>query len=100
MTAADDLWAAQSPGMRRFDTEWAAVTRAELDAVARDAAATALQAASREIIQNLSAEYFEPGGKAEDWTDHRRRVWSEGVAAALACVRRRGGAIAHGRADL
>jgi hypothetical protein len=100
VTAVDDLWDAQSAAYRRTGVDWAPVTRDELDGIARASAAEALQKYAREVGTKLEQEYLGPAGKADDWTGHRRKVWAEGVSTALACIRRAGGAIAHGRADL
>jgi hypothetical protein len=100
MSAVDDLWNAKAHTYGHDAADWAPVTRDDLDGIARAAAAEALQKYAREVGVKLEQEYLGPAGKADDWTDHRRKVWAEGVSTALACIRRAGGAIAHGRTDL
>jgi len=88
MTAVDELWGEQRNASARVE-EWAPVTRAELDALAASVRRDALMETAREVEQTLGKEYFDPDGKAEEWTMHKRKVWADGAATALGRIRRR-----------
>lgn len=91
--AVDELWA-DMPG------DLLVVTRDDLEQLATQSAANALRDTARALDVRLRDEFLGVGGKADEWSGPRRRIWAEGVATALGCVRRHGGALAHGRETL
>lgn len=87
MSAADELWKQHEHTTGRVEA-WVPVTRPELDDLVASAARDALMATARTVEHDLSSEYFNEDGKAEEWTTHKRKVWADGAATALGRIRR------------